>query len=424
LSSNASDSMRTLAGDSNIGAGRSTTGELTTRPGVVGVALLAGVLAAGHVGKLPLALPAIRTELHLDLVAAGWLASIFSATGMVIAIFLGAASDRINHWRMAVGGLALMAVSGLGGSLASTMTQLLISRFLEGVGFLAVVVAAPSMIARAASGRARSTALGLWPGYMPAGISLMILAAPFVLQVGGWRALWVVIAAATAAATIAMLLYGEKARPRDTQAADAGVPLWENFRQGVSQVGAWYVAGCFALYGAQLYAIVTWMPTFLIEQRGIGPATAAGLTAFAVVINGVCNILGSVLLRRGVAPWLMMAASGAVMLVSAAGAFTDVMPDLVRYACSVILCGAGGVVASGAFAIAPSFARSPTQIGTVNGILVQASNVAQFVGPTALAAAVARFGRWESAVWLMVGANVLLIVLALFVHRQGKLLPV
>ena len=36
----------------------------------------------------------------------------------------------------------------------------------------------------------------------------------------------------------------------------------------------------------------------------------------------------------------------------------------------------------------------------------------------------ARSGRWESAFWLMVAANVLLIILALFVHRQEKLLPV
>ena len=64
------------------------------------------MLAAGHVGKLPLALPADRAELRLDIVAAGWLASNFSATGMVFAIFLGAASDRIDHWRMAIGGLA------------------------------------------------------------------------------------------------------------------------------------------------------------------------------------------------------------------------------------------------------------------------------------------------------------------------------
>ena len=46
--------------------------------GVVAVALIAGVIAAGHVGKLPPALPSIRAELGMDIVTAGWLASLFN----------------------------------------------------------------------------------------------------------------------------------------------------------------------------------------------------------------------------------------------------------------------------------------------------------------------------------------------------------
>lgn len=45
--------------------------ETATRWGVVAIAMLAAVIAAGHVGKLPLAL-LIRTEFSLHIVAAGW----------------------------------------------------------------------------------------------------------------------------------------------------------------------------------------------------------------------------------------------------------------------------------------------------------------------------------------------------------------
>jgi MFS family permease len=161
---------------------------------------------------LPPSLPSIRAELGLDLVTAGWLASIFSATGMTIAIFLGAAADRINHWRLAIGGLAVMAISGFCGSLVFDAPQLIASRFLEGIGFLAVVVAAPSIIADAASGRERRMALGLWPGYMPGGVSILILAAPLILHAGGWRLLWIVVAALAAAAAAVMLLSGRNSR--------------------------------------------------------------------------------------------------------------------------------------------------------------------------------------------------------------------
>jgi predicted MFS family arabinose efflux permease len=391
---------------------------MITRPGVVAIALLAGILAAGHVGKLPPALPSIRAEIGLDIATAGWLASTFSATGALIAIFLGAAADRVNHWRLAIAGLGLMSISGAVGSLASAAAPLIFSRFCEGIGFLAVVVAAPSIIAQSSSGRTRSMSLGLWPGYMPAGVSILILAAPLALQAGGWRGLWVALSLLTLVAAIAMWAFQESASCDRTGREKTTV--WQNVRAGASRADPWLVASCFALYGAQLYAIMTWMPTFMIEERGIGAGAAAGLTGLVVVANGVCNVLGGYLLRYGAAPRAMIMVSGGIMLLSAAGAFTASLSDILRYTCSMALCGAGGVVASATFAIAPSLAPSPAQIGTINGILVQASNVAQFVGPAALATVVAVSGHWEGAFWPMVGANVLLILLVLLMRRQSS----
>jgi MFS transporter, DHA1 family, inner membrane transport protein len=398
-------------------ATQSSVSLVTARWAIIAATLFAGIIAAGQVGKLPPALPPIRAELGLDLVTASWLASLFSATGMVTGVFLGAVADRFNHWRLAIGGLALIAVSGLCGAISVTAAQLIITRFFEGVGFLAVVIAAPSIIANATSGRTRSVALGLWPGYMPAGISLMILLAPFAIHVGGWRGMWISVAILAALGTALMWIVGH-ANGRERTFSPSTTPLLQNIRVGTSQLGPWLVAGCFALYGGQLYAVVTWMPTFMIEERGIGAATAATLTALIVVANGACNVLGSWLLHRGAAPWMMIALSGAIMAVSALGTFSGWLSDPARYLCSVALCGAGGVVASATFAVAPSLAASPSQLGVVNGILVQASNIAQFVGPAALATTVAKLGHWESALWMMVGANVTLTALALLLRRQ------
>lgn len=392
---------------------------MTTRWAIIATTLFAGIIAAGQVGKLPPALPSIRAELGLDLITASWLASLFSATGMVTGVFLGAVADRFNHWRLAIAGLALMAVSGLCGAISGTAAQLIVTRFFEGVGFLAVVIAAPSIIAYASSGRERSVALGLWPGYMPAGSSLMILLAPFALRAGSWRTLWISVAVLAALGTALMWIVGH-ANGRERTIPPSTTPLLQNVRIGASQLGPWLVAACFALYGAQLYAVITWMPTFMIEERGMGAATAAILTALIVVANGACNVLSSWLLHRGAVPWVMIALSGATMAVSALGTFSDWLPDPARYLCSVALCGAGGVVASATFAVAPSLAASPAQLGVVNGILVQASNVAQFVGPTALATTVAKLGHWESALWMMIGANVMLTALALAIASGRK----
>jgi MFS family permease len=385
---------------------------------MVVLALVAGLIAAGHVGKLPPALPSLRTDLGLDIITAGWLASTFSATGMITAIFIGAVADRLNHWRLAIGGLGLMAASGLCGSLAMDGAQLVTTRFFEGIGFLGVVIAAPSIIAQAASGRERRAALGLWPGYLPGGVSIMILAAPLLLHAGGWRGLWIAVAALAAAGAVIMALFGRSAGTSSCTGKD--VKFWKNLRLVSVQPGSWLLGGCFALYGAQLYAIMTWMPTFMIEERGAGAATAALLTATVVAVNGLCNVLGGFLLHRGARPWAMIAASGGVMTICAFGTFSILVPDAGRYVLSLALCGAGGVIASAVFAIAPLFAASAAQTGTVNGILVQASNLAQFWGPAALAIGVSKFGRWESALWVMVGVNMLMMALAFLLRLQMK----
>jgi predicted MFS family arabinose efflux permease len=385
---------------------------------VVVVALFAGVIAAGHVGKLPPALPSIRSQLGLDIVTAGWLASMFSAIGAVAAVFLGAIADQLNPWRLAVGGLALMMVSGFVGSFATMTSQLIISRFFEGVGFLAVVVAAPSIIGGATVGRARRVALGLWPAYMPAGVSLMMLAAPLALSAGGWRALWIAVAVVAMAGTVAMWAFGRSASAE--QSNTVWPSEWQNVRIAMLQAGPWLIGACFALYGMQLYAVITWMPTFMIDERGFSPTLAAALTAVIVVGNGLGNLLGGWLLHRGAAPWTMILISGVMMTLFAFGTFTISLPDIARYLCSILLCGVGGVIASAAFAAAPSFAASPRQLGIVNGILVQASNIAQFAGPVGLAICVATFGGWESAVWAFVGVNVLLISVGALAIRHGR----
>jgi len=393
--------------------------EPKTHWGTVVIAFVAGAIAAGHVGKLPAALPMLRAELGLDLVAAGWVASVFSITGVVIAVVLGATADRVGHWRLSILGLALLIAGGAGGSLTGDVMALLVSRFVEGIGFLAVVVAAPSLIAHATHGRDRKMALGIWAGYMPLGIIIMILVAPAMLGWVGWQGLWLLVAGLSGVWLVVMAAAARRAPPLGA-ASDGAEPIWRNIWRTVSRLGPWVVAACFVLYGSQFYAIITWLPTFLIEERAMAPGTAATLTALVVAANGLFSFLAAGFLLRGTPLWLLLAASGTTMTLAALGAFSASVPDLARYVSCLLLAAGGGVVAAAAFAAAPTLAPSPAQIGTVNGILVQASNLGQFLGPLALAAVVSTFGTWESALWIMVGANVLLGALALSVRQLAR----
>jgi MFS family permease len=107
----------------------------------VSIALFVGVVAAGYVGKLPPALPALKAEFGLSLVAAGWVVSTFNTVALATAVAFGLAADRIGAFRFALAGLALLVVGGVGGAVAPSGTWLVVSRVVEGAGLLAVTVA-------------------------------------------------------------------------------------------------------------------------------------------------------------------------------------------------------------------------------------------------------------------------------------------
>jgi cyanate permease len=49
----------------------------------------------------------------------------------------------------------------------------------------------------------------------------------------------------------------------------------------------------------------------------------------------------------------------------------------------------------------PVHARTPQHIGTGNGIVMQASQIGQFLGPLAIAWIATRLGGWDTSLWAL-----------------------
>jgi MFS family permease len=85
------------------------------------------------------------------------------------------------------------------------------------------------------------------------------------------------------------------------------------------------------------------------------------------------------------------------------------------------------VIPAVSFAASQCFARSQSQVASLQGLLMQGSNLGQFVGPPAIAAAVSAGGRWGDAVYVMVAAAALTLVCGVVVagdeRRQSRVRP-
>lgn len=380
------------------------------------------MVAAVHMGKAPPALPALRAEIGLSLVGAGWVVSLFNVTGGVLGLVAGTFGDRFGSRRVVVYGLVALAIGSLAGAFAHSPWLLLGGRFLEGLGFIAVATATPGMIVAATRIGDLRLALGAWSTYMPAGSAMAMVLAPLLLVGLGWRGVWV--AAALLALVWAVLLLCWMPPDRPHHERTDGASLWRNIVLTVTRAGPWVLALAFGCYTIQWVSLMVWLPTFLIEQRGLAIGSASVLTALVIACNVPGNLLGGWLLHRHLARWKLLALSGLGMIVCLAAIFGTQLPDTLRYfACLAFSC-AGGMLPAAVLSGAPVVAPSSAQIATTNGLLIQGSNAGQMIGPPALAWLVTLTADWQSGYWLLQGAAIAVVALAWVYRRvERRLLP-
>lgn len=353
-----------------------------------------GLIAGAYIGKVPPALPVLRADFGLTLVETGYVATMLNAMGGVVGMFAGVFSDRFGHKRIAVAGLALMAAGGLVGVVAPSYALLLFSRFLEGAGFIMTTVAGVALIAHAAAAPDRPRAMALWSCYMPAGGSLAMLAASVALAAFDWRALWIAL---SVAAMVCLVFVARTVPPRSARGT---VGLLRLGIESLTHPAGLFLCLSFAGYVAQWAAFITWLPTFVVGERGGSPLQGAILTAAWVGINVPGVLLGGWLMTHGARRSRLIVLASAIQGLAAAGAFLDVFPDWGRYASCLAFSFFGGVIPTAIFSGVAALSRSPQHIGTTNGMVMQASQLTQFASPIVVAWIAARFG-WGASLPVM-----------------------
>ncbi len=400
-------------------AGANATPNLTPQPpdktlwAAVFAATLCGVVVSMNIGKLPIALPQLRQEFGLSLMAAGWLLATFNTIAVVAGVFIGIWADRVGALGFCLLGLLVSAVGGLIAIFGQGETSLLVSRAIEGFGFIATGASAPALVSVAAAFGQQRFALGLWSCYLPAGASLSVLLAPPIVAQGGWRSLWWLVLVLLGLAAVILL----RQRHSYVAATARRHEGWADVRRALQKPAPWLLMLAFACYSLQFFAVVNWLPTFLAEQRGLSPMTIAVLTALSIAVNVPGNFLGSALLHRHANRGHLIAGVCAIMGLCGLGIYTEVLPDWPRYLLCLMLTGLGGIVPAAVLSSSAVLAPTPQQIGTLQGLFIQGSNLGQFVGPPLIASLVATSGHWHSALGVTLTASVLGIVLGIIVGR-------
>ncbi|MFM2406991.1 MAG: hypothetical protein RL223_4871 [Pseudomonadota bacterium] len=382
-------------------------------------ALACGIAISVLVGKVPLALGALRAELGLSLVQFGWVSSVLTTLAVLFALPVGLLAGRIGALRMVLAGLVLGAVGALAALPVHGIGGLLASRLVEGAAFLMVAVATPSLITAATAPAQRRLALSLWSTYMPLGVSVGLIGGAALIARAGWRALWLLSAVGLLAAALGLLLqrrHYAALRPAAGPSADSLRQTLQVLRQPLP----WLLPAAFGAWALQHFALIVWMPAFMREQRGLDSASVAALTSLMLLVNIPGGLLGGVLMSRGVPRGPLIAVTHTLTGLLGLLAAADGLPDGLRYAACLAMSMIGGLVPAAVFSSSAVLARTPAQVAAVQGLILQGSQFGQFIGTPLIAAVVASAGHWSAARLVTASAAALGVLVGLCCHRLER----
>lgn len=364
----------------------------------------AGTVSAFQVGKAPMALSAIQSDLGVSLAVVSWLISAFAIVGAGFGAPIGLAVDRIGAKRMVVSGLLLQALgSGLGG-MTGGAGPLILSRVVEGLGFVSVLVAAPTIIFATVAPGIRDRAIAVWATVMPVGMTVVMLAAPLFTYLE-WRGFWMLNAAILLGYG---LFFAASTRAEPTTGHSQNIK--EQLVRVAAAPGPWGLAALFAAFSAAFFAIFGFLPALLTDQFGLSQNLASTVAAISVAASGLGNLVAGALMSAGRRPIHVLTAGFFAMVVFGFGVLAiDVTWPFVA-GLAVLFSFMAGLVPVVLMGCMPKLAPRPDLVGATMGFAIQGNNIGMLAGPATAGALAASFG-WGSVAIAV--AAVLMVAIAL-----------
>jgi len=401
----------------------------------------------GDRAAMAVAGPAVSAALHLDPIVMGYVLSAFAISYVIAQVPGGALLDRYGSRWIYTGGLALWSlftlVQGWAGLFSGLTAAVLlfVMRFAEGVA------SAPSIPANAriaaswfpASERGLATAIFNASQYFS-----LVAFAPlmgWLVHRFGWPWVFYVMGGLglAAAAVLPFVVRSPLKSPLINEAElsyiERGGALvhiegrsavthftWQNVRQLIVNrmlLGVYLGQYC---VGALTYFFVTWLPIYLVEQRGLSILNAGLLTAVPAICGFAGGISGGVLsdaiLRR---TGSLTIARKAPVLIGMAMAALIVACNFTASQTAVIVLMSIAFFGKGLAALGWTVISdvSPKElVGVTGGVFNTVSNIPGIVTPIVIGYIVARLGSFDWAL-VFVAAHCLIAVFAYFVVVQS-----
>nr|WP_279583317.1 MFS transporter [Fodinicola feengrottensis] len=191
-------------------------------PVVLAVAAASMMLPFSVTGAA-VALPSMAAHLGASVGTAQWMLNAFNITFAALPLAAGGLADRLGRRRVLLTGIAVVGVMSLLVALSPSMVLVDLARAIQGCGAATVLAAGAAVLAEATSGRRRQLAFGILGTSFGTGLAIGPLAAGALVQLAGWRSVFLLVAVMSVPIWLVATRAGESRDPARRKLDLAGV---------------------------------------------------------------------------------------------------------------------------------------------------------------------------------------------------------
>ncbi|WP_336082362.1 MFS transporter [Thalassospira sp. CH_XMU1448-2] len=355
-----------------------------------------GLTASMQVGLIGPIAPDLRAGFGLSQAEFGLVASLITAAGALTAIPTGVWAARAGLRKSLVLGCVMMFTGAAIFATANITTLLYVGRLVTSIGYLLIVVGAPSWMAGFNNPKLVAMAMSIWGTFIPVGIALGNWVSAAMVVWLDWR---LAVGACTLPIVILLPLLAMMEKPATPTAR-------KSLSVGVIGVlksrAALKVALTFSAFAGATSAALAFMPAMMVDNLDIGIALAAGIIGTTAIAGNIVGSIGAgMALGRDISGRTILVIFLPVMATAIGTLF--VSDNMMLSLVALIIFNIGqGAVAGTCFALLPGIAKGGLSMPALQGMLAQFAEIFVVIVPPLTGAMIDRNG-WIGAAGILAG---------------------